>query len=197
MSRVSLVPLDAEGFRPLAATAAQVYGEAMRRSPEVVVQRREVIGLHLGYPGFEATVAYADPPGDEAPGDEAPGDGAPGAVVRPALIGFGYGYQGRIGQWWHDTVARRLGPEQTRRWLDDGFELAELHVLPAYQAHGTGRQILRDVVRRADAAHVTLSTPDLETPARRLYRSEGFIDLLRDFYFPGSNEAYAVMGVDR
>jgi ribosomal protein S18 acetylase RimI-like enzyme len=187
MSRVSLVPLDAEGFRPLAATAAQVYGEAMRRSPEVVVQRREVIGLHLGYPGFVATAAYADPPGDEAPG----------AVARPALIGFGYGYQGRPGQWWHDTVARRLGPEQTRRWLDNGFELAELHVLPSYQAHGTGRLILRDLMSRAAADHVTLSTPDLETPARRLYRSEGFVDLLLDFYFPGSNEAYAVMGVDR
>jgi ribosomal protein S18 acetylase RimI-like enzyme len=188
MNRVSLVALDATGFRPLAATAAQVYGEAMRRSPEVVVQRREVIGLHLGYPGFEATVAYVDPPPDEA---------VPGSVVRPALIGFGYGYQGRAGQWWHDTVARRLGPEQTRRWLDDGFELAELHVLPANQAHGIGRLLLRDVISRAAAAHVTLSTPDLETPARRLYRSEGFVDLLRDFYFPGSNEAYAVMGVDR
>jgi ribosomal protein S18 acetylase RimI-like enzyme len=69
-------------------------------------------------------------------------------------------------------------------------------VLPAYQAQGLGRQLLRDVMGRAGAAHITLSTPDLETPARKLYRAEGFVDLLRDFYFPGSTEAYAVMGVD-
>jgi ribosomal protein S18 acetylase RimI-like enzyme len=186
MIPVRLVPLDAAGFRPLAASAAQVYGEAMRRSPEVVVQRREVIALHLGYPGFVANAAYVD----------SPGDAAPGGVNRPALVGFGYGYQGRPGQWWHDIVARALGKQLSQRWLVDGFELAELHVLPAYQALGTGRRLLGDVMARATAAHVTLSTPDLETPARRLYRSAGFVDLLDDFYFPGSTEAYAVMGVD-
>jgi ribosomal protein S18 acetylase RimI-like enzyme len=185
MSPIRLSPLDADGFRPLAAAAAQVYGEAMRRAPEVVLQRREVIGLHLGYPGFVATAAYLDPPA-----------GAPRDATVPALVGFGYGYRGRPGQWWHDIVSRALGTQRSRRWLDDGFELAELHVLPAYQAQGTGRGLLRDVMTRAATAHVTLSTPDLETPARRLYRSEGFVDLLSDFYFPGSTEAYAVMGVD-
>jgi ribosomal protein S18 acetylase RimI-like enzyme len=186
MTPIRLVPLDASGFRPLAPTAAQVYGEAMRRSPEVVVQRREVITLHLAYPGFVATAAYID----------SPDDNPPGGVSQPALVGFGYGYQGRPGQWWHDIVARALGRELSGRWLADGFELAELHVLPAYQGQGAGRRLLRDVMTRATAAHVTLSTPDLETPARRLYRSEAFVDLLEDFYFPGSTEAYAVMGVD-
>jgi ribosomal protein S18 acetylase RimI-like enzyme len=183
------VPLDAAGFRPLAAAAAQVYGEAMRRSPEVVIQRREVIGLHLGYPGFIATASFVDP---TPPVTGRAGSGS----AEPALIGFGYGYRGAPAQWWHDIVARALGREASRRWLVDGFELAELHVLPAYQAQGVGRGLLRDVMHRADASHITLSTPDLETPARRLYRAEGFVDLLRDFYFPGSTEAYAVMGVD-
>jgi ribosomal protein S18 acetylase RimI-like enzyme len=187
MSATRLQPLDAAGFRPFGATAAQVYGEAMRRSPEVVIQRREVIGLHLGYPGFVGTAALVDPD---------PATSGPGAASEPVLVGFGYGYRGAPTQWWHDIVARALGTEASRRWLADGFELAELHVLPAYQAQGLGRGMLRDVMRRAEAAHITLSTPDLETPARRLYRSEGFVDLLRDFYFPGSNEAYAVMGVD-
>jgi ribosomal protein S18 acetylase RimI-like enzyme len=185
MSPARITPLDAAGFRPLAATAAQVYGEAMRRSPEVVIQRREVIGLHLGYPGFIATGAFVDPTADAEP-----------AAGDPVLVGFGYGYRGAPTQWWHDIVARALGREGARRWLVDGFELAELHVLPAYQAHGVGRQLLLDVMGRAEATHITLSTPDLETPARKLYRAEGFIDLLRDFYFPGSTEAYAVMGVD-
>jgi ribosomal protein S18 acetylase RimI-like enzyme len=187
MSPVRICALDAAEFRPLAASAAQVYGEAMRRSPEVVVQRREVIGLHLGYPGFIATGGFVDPAPDAEPS---------GASTEPALVGFGYGYRGAPTQWWHDIVARALGREGARRWLVDGFELAELHVLPAYQAQGLGRQLLRNVMARAQAAHITLSTPDLETPARKLYRAEGFVDLLRDFYFPGSTEAYAVMGVD-
>jgi ribosomal protein S18 acetylase RimI-like enzyme len=187
MSPARLTSLDAAGFRPFAASAAQVYGEAMQRSPEVVIQRREVIGLHLGYPGFVAAAAFIDPAEDADRRGESP---------EAALVGFGYGYRGAPTQWWHDIVARALGRESARRWLVDGFELAELHVLPAYQSQGIGRRLLRDVRHRAEAAHITLSTPDLETPARRLYRAEGFVDLLRDFYFPGSTEAYAVMGVD-
>jgi ribosomal protein S18 acetylase RimI-like enzyme len=184
---VRLAPLDAEGFRPLTATAAQVYGEAMRRSPEIVVQRREVIGIHLDYPGFVASVAFAEPPAQP---------GTTEGTGVPVLVGFGYGYRGASGQWWHDIVSRALGREGTRRWLADGFELAELHVRPDYHGQGVGRGLLRDVMARAGTAHVTLSTPDSETAARALYRSEGYIDLLQDFYFPGSVEPYAVMGVD-
>jgi hypothetical protein len=52
------------------------------------------------------------------------------------------------------------------------------------------------VLSRADARHALLSTPDTESPARLLYRSYGFRDLRCDFRFPGSEESYAVMGVD-
>ena len=40
-------PLD---FRDLAPVAASVYGAAMERSPEVVVQRRDIIAVHVTYP---------------------------------------------------------------------------------------------------------------------------------------------------
>ena len=39
-----------------------------------------------------------------------------------------------------------------------------------------------------------LSTRDAATPARRLYHSLGFEDLLTGFLFPGGGPAYAVMG---
>jgi hypothetical protein len=39
-----------------------------------------------------------------------------------------------------------------------------------------------------------LSTRDALTPARRLYRSLGFADLLTGFLFPGGGPPYAVMG---
>jgi GNAT superfamily N-acetyltransferase len=182
-----LAALDAEGLRPHVAAVASVYGAAMRRSPEVVVQRRDIITRHLVEPGLVAAVAFQPVPDGAAA--EAPG----GAEV---VIGFGYGFTGSPGQWWHDAVARAL-PDRLRDWLTDCFELAELHVLPAAQGAGVGARLLGDVVARSNARHVLLSTPDTETPARRLYRREGFVDLLTAYHFPGSREPYAVMGLRR
>jgi ribosomal protein S18 acetylase RimI-like enzyme len=167
--------LDRERFRGLAVEAAAVYGAAMHRSPEVVIQRRDIIGTHTSYRGFVAAGAFD---------------------TASMLVGFGYGYLGASGQWWHDVVAAALGRNAAKRWLRDGFELAELHVLPDHQGNGLGRRLLLDVLGRATASHAVLSTPDVESPARALYRSHGFEDLLCDFYFPGSSEAYAIMGAD-
>jgi ribosomal protein S18 acetylase RimI-like enzyme len=180
MTRVEA--LDATRFRSLAPDAASVYGAAMHRSPEVVVQRRDVIAVHVSYRGFLAAGAFD---GEDLQGDE-----------QPQLVGFGYGYRGAPGQWWHDIVARAIGRKETERWLRDGFELAELHVLPDHQGNGLGRALLTDVLSRTDASHAVLSTPDVESPARMLYRSHGFTDLCCAFRFPGSPEAYAIMGVD-
>jgi ribosomal protein S18 acetylase RimI-like enzyme len=176
--------LDGGEFRAVAGPAASVYGAAMRRSPEVVVQRREIISEHAGYPGFACTAAFD---GGDADSDD---------VLDGELVGFGYGYLGVGGQWWYDTVAHALGREGAKRWLRDGFELAELHVQPGRQGAGIGRQLLTDVLDQTRAKHAVLSTPDSETPARLLYRSWGFKDLLCGFNFPGSGEGYAIMGVD-
>jgi ribosomal protein S18 acetylase RimI-like enzyme len=170
-------------MRALAGPAASVYGAAMHRSPEVVVQRREIIASHTAYPGFLCAAAFD---GSNDRDDQPDGE----------LIGFGYGYLGAGGQWWHDTVSQALGRDGTRRWLRDGFELAELHVLPAHQGVGLGRRLLADVLSRTTAKHAVLSTPDAESPARMLYRSFGFEDLLCGFFFPGSSEVYAIMAVD-
>jgi ribosomal protein S18 acetylase RimI-like enzyme len=181
MSR--LAQLDGMQMRAMAGPAASVYGAAMKRPPEVVIQRREIIAGHTTYPGFLCVAAFDT--ADDAP-DPTSGD----------LVGFGYGYLGAGGQWWHDTVSQALGRDGSRRWLRDGFELAELHVLPEHQGAGLGRKMLTDVLSRTTARHAVLSTPDTESPARLLYRSYGFEDLVCGFYFPGSSECYAIMGVD-
>ncbi|HVS68948.1 MAG TPA: GNAT family N-acetyltransferase [Mycobacteriales bacterium] len=174
--------VDAARMRALAGPAASVYGAAMARSPEVVVQRRDIIAGHTAYPGFIGAAAFDIDEADVAAEGE--------------LVGFGYGYLGASGQWWHDTVAHALGRDGAKRWLRDGFELAELHVLPGYQGGGLGRHLLTDVLSRTTARHAVLSTPDTESPARLLYRSYGFEDLVCNFYFPGSSECYAIMGID-
>jgi ribosomal protein S18 acetylase RimI-like enzyme len=164
--------LDRSEFEPLVVTAAHIYGEAMHRPPELVVQRREIMQSHLHRRGFRSVAAQI--------GDD--------------LVGFGYGYHGRAGEWWHDIVAKALGRAAAKEWLTDPFELAELHLLPSHHGAGIGRTMLTTLLDGVTAQTVVLSTHDQESPARSLYRSAGFEDLLTGFVFPGSAEVYAVMG---
>lgn len=175
--------VDADRFGELVKSAAHIYGAAMQRPPELVVQRREIMHSHLGRAGFTAVVAFEGSSDDD-------------------LVGFGYGYRGQSGEWWHDVVAKAmarspLGRSGARDWLAEAFELAELHVLPAHQGRRTGRRLLDALLATASGRTVILSTHDRDSPARHLYQSVGFVDLLRDFVFPGSAEVYAVMGLDR
>jgi ribosomal protein S18 acetylase RimI-like enzyme len=167
--------LGADEFAIHVKVAAHIYGAAMQRSAEMVVQRCEIMHLHLARRGFVAVVVLDD--SDEP-------------------VAFGYGYLGRRGEWWHDIVVTALGPELAERWMIDAFELAELHVLPQHQGRGLGRRILDEVVRQAKGRTMVLSTHDRESAARHLYRSSGFEDLLAGFVFPGSREVYAIMGKD-
>jgi ribosomal protein S18 acetylase RimI-like enzyme len=112
------------------------------------------------------------------------------------------------GQWWHDTVAGALalspavpfgqpgswGQGADPGWLDDSFEVAELHVLPAYQGMGIGRELLLRLTSGRPERTAVLSTADAESRARRLYRGVGFTDLLTGFRFSGGEPPYAVMG---
>ena len=164
-----------DDFAPLLDRAAEIYGAAMQRTPDLVQQRRDIIVGHLDRQDFVAAIA----------------------VQGETLLGFGYGYRGRAGEWWHDVVAAALGRDDARRWMSSAFELAELHVDPARHGEGLGRRLLGSVLGAATGATVVLSTHDRDSPARSLYRSVGFLDLLRDFRFPGSPEVYAVMGLDR
>ncbi|HMC72301.1 MAG TPA: GNAT family N-acetyltransferase, partial [Mycobacteriales bacterium] len=166
-----------EAFAASIPVTAAIYGEAMQRPPELVVQRREIMGSHLHRAGFVGVLARD---------------------ADDAVIGFGYGYHGRPGDWWHDVVTRALaqkdGRKVARDWLDDSFELAELHVHPSRHGEGIGRRVLESVLSRADGATAVLSTHDRDSPAHRLYTSVGFVDLLPGFVFPGSSEVYVVMG---
>ena len=172
--------LGADEFARHVKVAAHIYGAAMQRSAEMVVQRCEIMHSHLTRRGFLAVIVPAEDDNE--------------AGAEP--VAFGYGYLGRRGEWWHDIVVDALGPELSERWMAEAFELAELHVLPEHQGHGLGRRILDEVIRNARGRTMVLSTHDLESPARRLYRSVGFVDLLGGFVFPGSREVYAVMGKD-
>ncbi len=124
-----------------------------------------------------------------------PGFSARGAFDEAgALIGFCYGYTSEQGQWWHELVRRAVTAEIARDWLDDSFELSELHVLPAAQGCGVGRALLLSLADGLPHRTMLLSTPDSDTRARRLYAKLGFQDLAQQYYFPGELRPFAVLG---
>ena len=65
-------------------------------------------------------------------------------AVDGSLVGIGYGYQGAPGQWWYEQVRRGLSAMASPlvdEWMNDYFELTELHVRPDAQGHGLGEVI--------------------------------------------------------
>ncbi|KAB1133135.1 GNAT family N-acetyltransferase [Micromonospora sp. AMSO12t] len=155
-----------------------VYGEAMGYRPELLESRRGYIATHVRRPGFRAVASLTS---------------------EGHLAGFGYGYLGGSGQWWHDQVWRALDAPTRQRWLTHCFEVVELHVRPPAQGHGLGARQLRALLSLAEGTTTLLSTPEADeqrSRAWRLYRRFGFTDVLRDFHFPGDERPFGVLGRD-
>jgi ribosomal protein S18 acetylase RimI-like enzyme len=189
---VTFTELGPAGFRPGIDALVAIYAAAMNPPDRMLAGRDAILDRHAANPGFLAVLAREDHP-------DRPAGRGPGSVV-----GFTYGFHGAPGQWWHDMVAGALaqargraagarGPDG-RGWLEDSFEVAELHVLPAYQGVGIGRELLLRLTAGRPEHTAVLSTADTESRARRLYRGVGFTDLLTGFRFGGGEPPYAVMG---
>jgi ribosomal protein S18 acetylase RimI-like enzyme len=155
-----------------------VYAAAMLPDPAYLPGRLSIMERHAGHPAFRAI-----------------------AVTAPQvsqIIGFAYGFRGTSGQWWHDVVQTGITATSdaavAATWLADTLEVAEVHVRPEYQHRGIGRRLLLTLTAGRTERTAVLSTQDSESPARRLYRSLGFEDLLTGFSFPGGGPPYAVMG---
>lgn len=153
-----------------------VYGLAMGYAPDLLATRRGYVASHVLRAGFRA-VASVDAVG--------------------TLLGFGYGYTSAPGQWWHDQVSGAIRRDQRAGWLADCFEVVELHVLPAAQGNGLGAAQLRALLSMPTAKTTLLSTPEADeatSRAWRLYRRFSFVDIVRDFKFPGDSRPFAVLG---
>lgn len=173
--------LSAREFMTRLDQLITVYAAAMRPPADMLTGRRSIMAGHATQPGFRALAATEN------------GSGAP--------VGFGYGFHGAAGQWWHDTVLSAMvasrGRTAAAAWLDDSFEVAELHVTPEHQGRGIGASLLLTLTSERPERTAVLSTRDADSPARRLYRGVGFTDLLTGFaFFPGGEPPYAVMGAE-
>jgi ribosomal protein S18 acetylase RimI-like enzyme len=175
---ISIAELSPPGFLKAIDQFVAIYGAAMGAGRDELPSRRAIMERHavnLGFRGLAVTAASAG-----------------------RIVAFSYAFRGMPGQWWHDVVRAAISAQSglptARYWLDDVLEIAEVHVHPDFQARGIGRRmVLALAVDRTERTAV-LSTRDAPTPARRLYRSIGFEDLLTDFVFPGGGPPYAVMG---
>jgi len=191
--RVSYRELGPAQFRAAIRELVAVYAAAMNPPDRTLSGREAIMERHAVSPGFRGLTAHDD----------------------GQLVGFCYGFHGENGQWWHDMVAAALAIRSggalsggalsgsatsggavsaQRAWLDDSFEIAELHVLPSRQGRGIGRSLLLSVAAGRPERTAVLSTADAPTRARRLYHGLGFTDLLTDFRFSGNEPPYAVMG---
>jgi ribosomal protein S18 acetylase RimI-like enzyme len=170
--------IDRQSFLRRLDALLATYEAAMLPPPGQLPGRHMIMERHAGHPEFRAFVAERS----------------------RTVVGFSYGFHGEAGQWWHDVVRGQLrrtgGPEHAAYWLDDVWEVAELHVHPAAQGRGLGRGLITRLCEGRPERTVVLSTLDAKTPARNLYRSLGFADLLTAFRFPGGGPAYAVMGAE-
>jgi ribosomal protein S18 acetylase RimI-like enzyme len=152
--------------------AMRIYARAMNYPVHTGSQRAVSARRHLSINGFTCRAALLD----------------------DQLVGFAYGYTTAPGQWWHDLVRRALSREAAQEWLTDAFELSELHVQPEYHGRGVGRRLLTALAGGVPNSSMLLSTPDADTRAFRLYRSTGFVDLARNYLFPGDGRPFAVLG---
>jgi hypothetical protein len=83
--------------------AMAIYVVAMNYPTYAGAQRSVTAQGHTGYEGFACR-----------------------AALRPdgRLVGFGYGYTSKPGQWWHDLVRRAVTDEVAAEWLPNSFELS-------------------------------------------------------------------------
>jgi GNAT superfamily N-acetyltransferase len=171
-----LVPWTPDDLTRRLDDVVAVYGDAMGYRAELLEARRGYIATHVRRPGFRAVATL---------------------TTEGHLAGFGYGYLSAPGQWWHDQVYGALDDEARKTWFTDCFEVVELHVRPPAQGHGLGARQLGALLATAGGGTTLLSTPEadeLTSRAWRLYRRFGFVDVLRDFRFPGDERAFAVLG---
>ncbi len=176
---VSIRRLSPSEFALIAPRLVDIYISAMGYDPAVREQRLRAWRHDMLRPGFTCIIA----------------------TTPNEAIGVAYGFLGTRETWWDRQVRRGVAVAASEREADelmrDYFEVAEVHVSPEAQGMGIGRKMLTELLWNIPARTALLSTPEVADEANnafRLYRSMGFTDVLRHFYFDGDNRHFAVLG---
>ncbi|GAB2705331.1 GNAT family N-acetyltransferase [Nocardia thraciensis] len=185
-----VVDLSVAALRARLHDALAVYVAAMDYPRGTEHHRAPMWTEHTTRPGWQAVAAVL------------PDDTGEFDLRTAPIVAIAYGYRGAQHQWWHQQVhngMRRSGwPEHAaQELLSNYFELTELHVHPAAQGRGIGETLLVRLLRDRPEAAALLSTPEVDREANRawrLYRRQGFTDVVRHFVFSGDTRRFAVLG---
>lgn len=112
------------------------------------------------------------------------------ATVDEQVGGFVYGYTGQRGQYWSDLVVRSVPRELADEWVGGHFEVVTLAVAPSAQRHGVGARLMTELLEAVPHSRALLGGPLVDSPARRLYRRLGWVEL-------GDLGDYALFGLAR
>lgn len=125
---------------------------------------------------------------------EVPGLVALGAHDRERLIAILVGWPCASRTWWSHHVRPALARSSNEGWLDDAFEVAELHVHPDVQGHGLGTKLLAKAATEVRQPRMVLSTNVENDNARAFYRRRGFRTLTGAFRWLGTDLRVLVLG---
>ena len=111
------------------------------------------------------------------------------------LRGFGYGYTGAPGQWWHDRVADAFDEAAQRLWFAGPcFELCELAVHPHFQGRGLGGRLHDALLAERKEPRALLTARADDERVRRFYSKHGWRVVLPELSFGPGYPPYAVLG---
>ena len=190
---MSIVPATNRQFIQRLDELVDIHVSAMGYPATTTAQRR-ALWLHNGsYPDFTCSIALIHRL-----------DATPDlADPRQRAVGVAFAFRGSPETWWYQQVARGLAEAghsrlEISRILHAYAELSEIHVSPHAQGRGLGRLLLEDLLHRIPQRTVMLSTPEdpqESNGAWRLYRSAGFQNILRNFYFPPDPRPFAILSL--
>lgn len=110
------------------------------------------------------------------------------------VLGFIYGYQSLPGQFYHGILSQAVSSDDYKKWLSNCFEIVELVVDPSYRRQGIGKNLLERLLENKRMKTAVLTTQVENIPAKALYQSIGFEEIIPSFYPMSPKEAYTMMG---
>jgi ribosomal protein S18 acetylase RimI-like enzyme len=151
---------------PYLEDALHIYLATWPDDPEKI---RAFLTRYAGYPDFCGRVALLD----------------------QQAIGMGFGHRSQPGDWWHDRVAKALGPDHPA--LQNAWVLVELAVLPNHRGQGIGKALHQSLLSSQPCPRALLSTEVSNTRARSFYEGLGWRYIKNSFQFSENGEPFVIM----
>ncbi|WP_053220198.1 GNAT family N-acetyltransferase [Virgibacillus senegalensis] len=151
---ITIVTNLQEDIKGLAAVYCNVHHPSNPEHHLEIMEER--IQKHAGYPGFKAVKAV-----DEG----------------GSIVGMAYGYTSVPGQFYRSRLEPLLSEEERYKWLESCFEFVELAVDPPFRRQRVGSGLHDALLNGLPHDASVLTTERANYPAKRLYKSRGWVGI--------------------